>query len=81
MMPAGSEGVITIGREAGGGTTVGAGTVKLNCVVAVCAGELLSVTESVKEKLPLESGVPEITPVVEDRVRPEGSWPVVTVQV
>ena len=75
-MPAGSEGMIPSGKGAGGRT----GTLKLNCVVAVCAGELLSVTEIAKEKLPLESGVPEIAPV-EDRVRPEGSWPAVTVQV
>ena len=75
-MPAGREGVIRSGKEAGGRT----GTPKLNCVGAVCEGELLSVTEIAKEKLPLESGVPEITPV-EDRLRPEGSWPAVTVQV
>ena len=60
----------------GGGT----GIFKPNCIAAVCAGELESATVIVNEKLPLEVGAPEITPV-EDRLSPEGNCPAVTLQV
>ncbi|MBB5342491.1 hypothetical protein HDF10_000441 [Edaphobacter lichenicola] len=65
----------------GGGVTGGAADmVKPNCPATLCAGELESVTVIVNEKLPLEVGVPEITPV-EDRLSPEGNCPAVTLQV
>jgi hypothetical protein len=94
--PAGSEEVIcrgvgvTGGVSGGGGVVIGGGGVEIgggtgifkpNCIVAVCAGELESVTVIVKEELPPEVGAPEITPVVEDRVSPEGNCPPVTLQV
>lgn len=60
----------------GGGT----GIFKPNCIAAVCAGELESVTVIVIEKIPFEVGAPEITPVVEDRLSPEGNCPPVTIQ-
>jgi len=66
----------------GGGVVTGGGTgiFKPNCIAAVCAGELESATVIVNEKLPLEVGAPEITPV-EDRLSPEGNCPAVTLQV
>jgi hypothetical protein len=64
------------GVETGGGTRI----FKPNCIAAVCAGELESVTVIVNEKIPFEVGVPEITPVVEDRLSPEGNCPPVTIQ-
>ena len=81
-MPAGSEGVICngVGVAGGGGVDAGGGTVKANCIVAVCAGELESVTVIVNEKSPFKAGVPEMTPVVEDRLNPEGNCPPVTDQ-
>jgi len=53
----------------GGGT----GIVKPNCIDAVCAGELESVTVMVNEKTPPDVGAPEITPVDEERLSPEGN--------
>ena len=44
----------------------------------VCAGLLLSVTLTVKFEVPLLVGVPEITPVDDDRVRPAGRLPEAT---
>jgi hypothetical protein len=94
--PAGSEGVIcsgvgvTGGVSGGGGVVTGGGGVetgggtgifKANCIVAVCAGEPESVTVIANEELPPELGAPEITPVVEDRLSPEGNCPPVTLQV
>jgi hypothetical protein len=72
------------GGVVGGGDVVtggGTGIFKPNCIVAVCTGELESVTVMVNEKIPPEVGAPEITPVVEDRLRPEGNCPPVTLQV
>lgn len=74
--------------DAGGGVDVGGGIVaggaagifKANGTAAVCTGEPESVTVIVNEKLPLEVGAPEITPV-EDRLSPEGNCPAVTLQV
>ena len=45
--------------------------------VAVWAGEPASWTVTPKEKLPLTVGVPEIRPVVAERVSPVGRAPVV----
>jgi hypothetical protein len=80
--PAGSEGVIcnSVGAIGGGGVETGGGTVKPNCIAVVCAGEPESVTVIVNEKTPFEVGAPEITPVVEDRLSPEGNCPPVIVQ-
>ena len=66
----------------GGGVETGgaAGIFTPNCIAAVCAGELESVTVIVNEKLPLEVGAPEITPA-EDRLSPEGNCPPVTLQI
>jgi hypothetical protein len=47
----------------------------------VCAGLPESVTVAVKLDVPVAVGVPEITPVVADRVRPAGRLPEVTDQV
>ena len=47
----------------------------------VCAGLLLSVTLTVKLEVPLPVGVPEITPVDDDRLRPAGRLPEATDQV
>jgi hypothetical protein len=69
-----------VGAIGGGGVETGGGTVKPNCIAAVCAGDPESVTVIVNEKTPFEVGVPEIIPVVEDRLSPEGNWPPVTVQ-
>ena len=69
-----------VGAVGGGGVETGSGTVKPNCIAAVCAGELESDTVIVNEKNPFEVGAPEITPVVEDRLSPEGNCPAVTVQ-
>jgi hypothetical protein len=69
-----------VGAAGGGGVETGGGTVKANCIAAVCAGEPASVTVIVKEKIPFEVGAPEITPVVADRLSPEGNCPPVTVQ-
>ena len=81
-MPAGSEGVICngVGVVGGGGVETGGGIVKPNCIASVCAGELESVTVIVNEKSPFEVGVPAITPVVEDRLSPEGNCPPVIIQ-
>lgn len=59
----------------GGGVMTGGGTgiVKPNCIDAVCAGELESVTVMVNEKTPPDVGAPEITPVDEERLSPEGN--------
>ena len=46
---------------------------KVRVAVAVCCGELLSVTVTPKENVPLAVGVPEITPLDDARVSPEGS--------
>jgi hypothetical protein len=43
-------------------------------VLAVCAGELESATETVKLELPFAVGVPEITPLL-DIVSPAGRLP------
>lgn len=69
-----------VGAIGGGGVETGGGTVNANCIAAVCAGELESVTVIVNEKYPFEVGAPEITPVVEDRPSPEGNCPPVTIQ-
>jgi hypothetical protein len=65
----------------GGGVEAGGRTAKPNCMAAICAEELESVTVIVNENIPLEVGAPEITPVVEDRLRPEGNCPPITLQV
>jgi hypothetical protein len=52
----------------------GAPIVSEIAAVCVCAGELLSVTATVKFELPLAVGVPEITPAF-DSVRPAGRLP------
>jgi hypothetical protein len=44
---------------------------------AVCAGEELSVTATVKLEVPLAVGVPEITPAL-DRLSPVGRLPEAT---
>lgn len=44
----------------------------------VCAGLLLSVTETLTLKVPLAVGVPEMTPVVDPRVSPAGRLPELT---
>jgi hypothetical protein len=44
----------------------------------VCAGLPESVTVAVKLDVPVTVGVPEIAPVVADRVRPAGRLPEVT---
>jgi hypothetical protein len=72
--------VICNGVIGGGGVEPGGRTAKPNCIAAVCDGEPESVTVIVNEKIPFEVGVPEITPVVEDKLSPEGSCPPVTVQ-
>ena len=46
-----------------------------------CTGLPLSVTVAVKLDIPVAVGVPEIAPVVADRVRPAGRLPEVTDQV
>jgi hypothetical protein len=48
-----------------------------SCADAVCAGELLSVTVTVKLDVPAVVGVPEITPPL-DIVNPAGRLPDVT---
>jgi hypothetical protein len=45
----------------------------------VWAGELLSLTTTVKLKVPLAVGVPDITPA-EERENPGGNWPELIVQ-
>jgi hypothetical protein len=47
----------------------------------VCAGLPLSLTVTVKLKVPLVFGVPEITPLPAARLSPEGRLPEVTDQV
>jgi len=47
----------------------------------VCTGLLLSVTLTVKLEVPLPVGVPEMTPVDEDKLRPAGRLPEATDQV
>jgi hypothetical protein len=46
-----------------------------------CAGFSASVTVAVKLAVPLEVGVPAMTPVAGTRVIPAGRWPVVMDQV
>ncbi len=41
----------------------------------VCTGLLLSVTLTVKLEVTLAVGLPEMTPVVDDRLRPAGRLP------
>ena len=48
-----------------------AATVSDSCAVAVCTGDPLSVTETVKVDVPLVVGVPDITPAV-DNINPAG---------
>ena len=48
--------------------------------LAVCAGELESVTLTVKLNWPADAGVPEITPVLAFRLTPGGGAPEVTDQ-
>jgi hypothetical protein len=52
-------------------------TVIDSCCVAVCAGDPLSDTDTVKLELPAAVGVPEITPAL-DRDSPAGRLPDVT---
>ena len=49
--------------------------VRLNCCVAVCAGELESVTRNVIEAGSVNCGVPLIWPEEESNVRPPGNRP------
>jgi len=54
----------------------GAGAVTIvRAADAVCVGELLSVTVTVKLEVPLAEGVPEITPVDDERASPAGRLP------
>ena len=50
--------------------------VRLNCCVAVCAGELESVTRNVIEAGSVNCGVPLIRPVEGSNARPPGNRPV-----
>ena len=58
-----------------------ADTVMLRAADLVCAGLLLSVTETVKLEVPEAVGVPEMTPVEGASVTPAGRLPAVTDQV
>jgi hypothetical protein len=53
---------------------------KVRVAVAVCCGELLSVTVTPREKVPPAVGVPEMIPLDVARVSPDGSWPEVMLQ-
>jgi hypothetical protein len=48
-------------------------TIRENCTLAVCIGLLTSVTVTVTVEGPVDAGVPEIIPVVELMLSPEGS--------
>ncbi len=65
-------------------SAVGVGAVGAVTIVsaadAVCVGELLSVTVTVKLEVPLAAGVPEITPVDAESASPAGRLPEVTDQ-
>jgi hypothetical protein len=49
-------------------------TVSVKACVAVCGVEALSLTLTTIPKVPVDDGVPDITPVV-DSAKPEGSDP------
>jgi hypothetical protein len=51
-----------------------------SCVLAVCWGDPLSATVTVKVDVPLDVGVPEMTPALES-VRPAGRLPDETLHV
>jgi hypothetical protein len=53
---------------------------KVRVEVAACCGELLSVTATPREKVPLVVGVPEMMPLDAARVSPDGSCPEVMAQ-
>jgi hypothetical protein len=65
----------------GVGAAGAAATVKGIVAVAACGDELESATETVKEKLPLAAGVPEMMPVLGARLIPAGSCPEAMLQV
>jgi hypothetical protein len=69
-VPAGSEAEIVNAGTGGGATTI------VRLIDLVWAGLDESVTVAVKLDVPLVVGVPEIRPVVEDRLRPVGRAPV-----
>jgi hypothetical protein len=69
--------LITIGD----GTGFAAATVNTKGVVADCWGEPLSLTVTFKGKEPLAAGVPEMMPVVAERVSPDGKLPELMLQV
>jgi len=62
---------------------IGGGATEIVIVVEtfLSAGVESSVSVRPTEKFPLTVGVPEITPVEEDKATPAGSWPEVTVHV
>jgi hypothetical protein len=62
-------------------TTSFCGAITIEVVTeAVLAGLSLSVTITLDEKVPLVVGVPEITPVLADKLNPSGKLPELIVQ-
>jgi hypothetical protein len=65
--------------------TIAAGSVaaivNAKATAAVCCGEPLSLTLTLKANVPLAAGVPEMTPVEEERVSPDGKLPEAMLQV
>ena len=73
VRPIGNDKVV-IARGAGA-MVCAAVTVRVKVALAVCVGELESMTDTENEYVPAVVGVPEITPVSLARVSPAGSCP------